>query len=249
MKPYNKEFWIEKIKEYNNLISDSEHGEFRITKNVLPKENLYGYMYKNKETLDVEIIELYKGKDILMKLDPREIEGSYEAIKFASGRVGIVGLGIGYVVQEMAKKQDVKEIIVYEISEEVIELYKKNFKDNDKIKIIQGDAFKAERNEFDFFYVDIYGYKLPVKIVNDYKRFNKLHKIEEYSFFGMEHFLLSCNYEDLLWVYIPEVWVAMSKDIYDKLSSSGYIEKYVRLTEKRNTNLLLRFKEVLNSDM
>ncbi len=45
----------------------------------------------------------------------------------AKGKVGVVGLGLGYVVEEMAKKPEVEEITVYEISKEIIELYYENF--------------------------------------------------------------------------------------------------------------------------
>ena len=48
-----------------------------------------------------------------MRLTPLEIEGSYFAIERAKGKVGIVGLGLGYVAQEMAKKEEVDEVIVY----------------------------------------------------------------------------------------------------------------------------------------
>ena len=163
--------------------------------------------------------------------------------------MGIVGLGLGYVVQEIAKKINVDEIIVYEISQEVIDLYKDNFSDNDKIKIICTDAFKAEREKFDFFFADIYGYELTSRVVEDYKRFNEIHEIEEYSFWGMEHFLLSCKYEDLLWVYIPENWVAMCKSLYAELQASNYIDNYEPLNEKKVTKILYEFKEILNSDM
>ena len=47
-----------------------------------------------------------------MKISPMEIESSYMFIKYAKGVVGIVGLGLGYVVQELAKKSNVDEIIV-----------------------------------------------------------------------------------------------------------------------------------------
>ena len=36
--------------------------------------------------------------------------------KMAKGKVGVVGLGLGYAVEEMAKKPEVEEITVYEIS-------------------------------------------------------------------------------------------------------------------------------------
>lgn len=248
MKPYNKEFVFQEMKKYNKLINEGTSGNYRIVKNVV-EENLQGYMYENKELYNISVIQLLKDNVSLMRLSPKEIESSYETIKFAKGKVGIVGLGIGYVVQEIAKKNSVEEVIVYEISEDVIELYNQNFTKNEKIKIIKGDAFKAERQKFDFFYVDIYEYKLTSKVVKDYKIFNELHEIEEYSFWGLEHFLLSCKYEDIVWVYIPENWISMSKKIYESLDSSGYIKTYRPLEENKVREILMQFKEILNADM
>lgn len=249
MKPYHKDFVFEKIKEYDNLITSRDYNNYRITKTAVKDKKLNGYMHDNSAKYNLKIIELLNGNTSLMKIDPREIEGCYEAVKFAKGRVGIVGLGLGYLVHEIAKKDEVDEVIVYEISEEVIKLYKENFKEDKKVKIIFGDAFKGEKQKFDFFFVDIYEYKLTSKVVEDYKKFNELHEIEEYSFWGMEHFLLSCNYEELLWVYIPENWVAMCKNMYEKLESSGYIESYKPLDEKKVSKILAEFKEVLNAGM
>ncbi|MGN0143709.1 MAG: hypothetical protein ACI398_01915 [Clostridium sp.] len=249
MKPYNKEYILKTIEEYNNVIKDEIKGEFKINRRRFDKKELQGYMYKNIEDYDIDIVQLIRDDKCIMKIDPKEIESSYEAISYARGRVGIVGLGLGYVAQEIAKKDIVDEVIVYEVSEDVIEIYKNNFGDNDKIKIIHGDAFKADRERFDFFYVDIYGYSLTLKVVKDYKRFNKIHDIDEYCFWGLEHFMLSCRYEDILWVYIPENWVAMCKSLYTKLQGSGYIDRYKPLSEKKVTRILHEFKEILNSDM
>ena len=248
MKPYNKNFVFQEMKIYNDLINQGTCGNYKIVKNIIRKQNLQGYMYENKEEYNIDVIQLYKNDINLMKLTPKEIESSYGTISFAYGKVGIVGLGLGYVVQEIAKKCDVKEIVVYEISEEVIKLYNQNFEQNEKIKIIKGDAFKSEGEKFDFFYVDIYKYELTSKIVEDYKVFNKLHEIEEYSFGGLEHFLLSCKYEDIVWVYIPENWIAMSKKAYESLDSSGYIKEYKPLDEDLVKKILLEFKEVLNAE-
>lgn len=249
MKPYNKNFVFQEMKRYNDLINQGTSGHYKIIKSIIETQNLQGYMYENKEKYDIDVIQLYKDNISLMKLTPREIESSYGVISFAYGKVGIVGLGLGYVAQEIAKKKEVKEVIVYEVSEEVINLYNQNFQPNEKIKIIKGDAFKAEREEFDFFYVDIYEYKLTSKVVEDYKAFNKLHEIEEYAFWGVEHFLLSCKYEDIVWVYIPENWISLSKKAYESLDASGYIKEYKPLDENLVKRILLEFKEVLNSDM
>ncbi len=238
MKPFDRDYVLNKIKEYNRKIRPRKIGDFEIKKLDGLQGIVQGYLYEKKDRINLRIAELiHEYNHIWMRLTPLEIEGAYFAIERAKGKVGVVGLGLGYVVQEMAKKEDVEEIIVYEVSKDVIDLYncnfkenskikvinidafkyvvqemaKKedveeiivyevskdvidlyncNFKENSKIKVINIDAFKAEAEEFDFFYADIYEYKLTSQIVKDYEAFNELHKIEEYSFFGMEHFLL-----------------------------------------------------------
>ena len=248
MKPSVEEFIVDKMKEYNKKISQGSFGSYKIVKKEEKNNIIEGYLYKREGNKEF-VIELLNDNNLVMKLGHKEIESTFQIIKFAKGRVGIVGLGLGYVAQEIAKNQDVKEIIVYEISKEVIELYRNNFGENKKIKIIQGDAFKAESQSFDYFYVDIYNYALSPKVVDDYKFFIKLHNIEDYVFCGLEHFLLSCRYEEIIWVYIPETWIDMAKGISTALSISGYIKGYEQLNEKLVSNVLAQFKEVFNEEL
>ena len=194
----------------------------------------------------MDILELHGPNHICMRLTPLEIQASYFAIKMARGKVGVVGLGLGYVVEEMAKKAEVEEVVVYEISQDVIDLYYSNFKENPKIKVICCDALEAESKEFDFFYVDIYEYKLTSQIVDDYKKFNEIHNIEDYSFFGMEHFLLSCSYTEIVWVYIPENWMESSRKAFEAIQESNLLEYYEKLDEKLVSQVLEEFKIVLN---
>ena len=246
LKPFDRDYVLSKIKEYNRKIKPNKIGDFEIKRLDGLQGIIQGYLYEKKDRINLKIAELVNDcNHIWMRLTPLEIQGSYFAIERAKGKVGIVGLGLGYVVQEMAKKEDVEEIIVYEISKDVIELYNCNFKDNPKIKIINVDAFKAEAQEFDFFYADIYEYKLTSQVVKDYEAFNKLHTIEEYSFFGMEHFLLSCSYEEIVWVYIPENWMEMARAAYDVLEQSELLEYYKPLDNEIVSAVLQKFKIVL----
>lgn len=246
MKPFCEKFIIDKIREYDLKIDSGVVGNFEILKRDSLEGEIEGYLYSKEGKINGPISELLGvNKRVWMRLSPKEIEGTYETIKSAKGKVGIVGLGLGYTVQEIAKKPEVSNVIVYEISEDVVELYKRNFGENPKIQIILGDAFKANANDFDLFFVDIYEYKLSMQVVEDYVAFNKLHTIKEYSFFGIEHFLLSCSYEEIVWVFIPENWMDMSRDIADKLNESGYIKYYVPLDEKKVSEVLSSFKKVL----
>ena len=248
MKPYVEDFIIGKMKEYNKKISQGSFGNYKIVKKEYNDNIIDGYLYKRKGNKE-SVIELLNGDNLVMKLSHKEIESTFEIIKFAKGKVGIVGLGLGYVAEEIAKKQDVTEVIVYEISSDIIKLYKSNFEENKKIKIIEGDAFKGKSESFDYFYVDIYNYVLSPKVVDDYKFFMKLHNIEDYVFCGLEHFLLSCSYEEIIWVYIPEIWMDMAKGISTALSISGYIKGYKQLDEKLVSTVLAQFKEVFNEEL
>lgn len=245
MKPYNKNYILDVISEYNKKIETKKIGDFEIKKIDGLQGIIKGYMYEMKDDINIDILELHGPSNVWMRLTPLEIESSYMPIKFAKGKVGIVGLGLGYVAQEIAKKKEVNEVIVYEIDKDVIELYNNSFKKNKKIKILCEDAFKAKSDSFDFFYVDIYEYKLSKRVVEDYKILNSIHKIEEYSFWGMEQFLLSCRYEEIVWVYIPEHWMSMSRGLSEKLEESGYIKYYKCLDEKLVSDVLAEFKIAL----
>lgn len=244
MRPYEDKFVIQTINTYNELLKEERCGAYRIVKTK--EEALSGYLYEEKKNKNLEIAKLFNGNTLIMELTPKEIQGYFEIIKNAKGRVGVVGLGLGYLVQELAKKKEVTEVVVYEISKEVIELYKNNFKDKSKIKIFMQDAYKAKRENFDFFFVDIYNEKLTEKCAEDYKIFTEMHEIEEYSFWGIEHFLLSCSYEEIVWVFIPELWMDMSKDISRILSDSGELASYKPLNPELVSKVLASFKEILN---
>ncbi|GAA0108035.1 MULTISPECIES: hypothetical protein [Clostridium] len=246
MKPYDRTYLVDKINEYNNLISLGKIGSFEIKKVNEKKDFINGYMYNKKENIDLSILELHGPNNIWMKISPLEIESSYMFIKYATGKVGIVGLGLGYVVQELAKKDDVTEVIVYEIEKDIVDLYYTNFGNNPKIKVINEDAYKVTGERFDFFYVDIYEYKLTKQVVDDYNKFNELHDIKEYLFWGVEHFLLSCKYEEIVWVYIPEIWMEISKNIFIALQDSNLLEYYRQLDEELVSSVLAGFKAVLD---
>lgn len=246
MKPYDRNFVLEKIKEYNEKIHKGRVNNHEIVRRNGIKEKIHGYLYEHDDEIEIDILELIGNDKFWMKLSPREIESSYGIIKQAHGRVGIVGIGLGYVAQEMAKSDKVSEVVVYEFEKDIIELYKKNFGENEKIKIINEDAYKVKGEKFDYFYVDIYEYKLTEQVVSDYKHFNEALDIEDYVFWGVEHFLLSCRYEDIVWVYIPEIWMELSKHMFAALQQSGYLEWYKQLDSELVRKVLEEFKEVLN---
>ena len=112
MKPYDNSFILNVITEYSQIIKEQKNNNYSVSKQITVVDE--GYMYKEKEEKKYEEIVLLKDTECVMKINVKEIQGSYMAIKSAYGKVGIVGLGLGYVVQEMAKNVKVESITVYE---------------------------------------------------------------------------------------------------------------------------------------
>ncbi|MPQ44084.1 hypothetical protein [Clostridium tarantellae] len=243
MIPYLKEFNEKKIKEYKKYIKKSVSNNISIEYGN--KKGLEGYLYNYEEELEETPIELIENEKIWMKISPNEIQGCFESIERANGKVGVVGLGLGYFVQEVLKKDLVKEIIVYEINKDIIQLYKNNFGENKKLRIINKDAFEVDSEDFDFFFVDIYQYNLSLDVVKHYKKFKTLHKIKEYSFWGMEHFILSCPTHEIAWVYIPEEWMEMCKDLFERFDQSEYIKYFTPIEKGLALKVLKEFSKIL----
>lgn len=83
------------------------------------------------------------------------------------------------------------------------------------------------------------------KVVEDYVKLTKLHDIVEYSFFGVESFILSCPTSEIIWVYILEEWMDMSKDLFTRFNHSEYIEYFSPIEENKVLEVLKEFGEVL----
>lgn len=100
---------------------------------------------------------LFEGKDLWMSLNPNEINTMDSTIKSAKGNVLVLGLGMGYITFMLSNKKDVKSITVVERNKENIALFKKflfpNFKNANKIRIIEDDAITYVRNNYKFDYI------------------------------------------------------------------------------------------------
>lgn len=245
MTPYVLEFCENKIKEYKKYIKKMNSDKYKVTYGRKSKYQK-GYMYENEKGIAEGPIILKQGNKLVMEISVKEIQGTFEAVRLAEGKVGVLGLGLGYYVQEIIKKDKVKEIIVYEKSQELIDLYIENFGEDKKLKIIQGDGFKAKGEKFDFFFSDIYGYKIEKSMAEDYDKLNKLHDIYDYSFFGMEHLMLSSTMDKLMYIYIPDIWLDASKHLFENFNRSGDIAYFKKLDDKVVDEVLNSFQEILN---
>ena len=135
-----------------------------------------------------------------MTLTPVDLDTCEEAIERARGKVVTFGLGLGYYAYMVSEKDEVESITVIEKSNKVIDLFKKyilpQFKNADKVKIINSDAFeyaetKMPEERYDFAFVDTW------RDASDgapmYKKMKALERLSpstEFSYW-IENFLIS----------------------------------------------------------
>lgn len=245
MIPFDTKYIHEEMEKYTSNLKEENliYNHINIHKKSL-KGKINGYIFQYEDNFSI-IPALYVNDKETMKLSPEEIIGCYTAHKYARGKVGIVGLGLGYFTLKVLENKNVTEVIVYESNKEVIDFYFNSFGDNEKLKIVEEDAFKVRGEEFDFFFVDIYYNKLSLSVVEHYVHFNKAHSIQEYTFWGMERFLLSCKIEDILNIYIPELWMSMSRELFSKYNDSPYKDLFNPLPENEVGMVLKEFEKIL----
>ena len=110
-------------------------------------------------------LALCEGNNIWMSLNPNEIETMKPYIDAAKGKVLVLGLGMGYVPFMMALKDNVESITIIEKDPEIISLFNDliwpNFKNKEKIKIVQDDAIsyynkRVNQAKYDYAFADLW---------------------------------------------------------------------------------------------
>ena len=178
MIPFKSSYYQNKIEEFASKVKTNEDfsiNQCRIYWDFYKEGKHKGYMHVFKGVLR-NVPCLYENDMLWMSLNGEEIGGYYEALRRAKGIVGVVGLGIGYFVEELASKAKVEKVIVYENNKDIIEIYNRLFDKNNKIEIVNCDAREVQGGNIDFFFVDIYRHEYNEDIVDDYKLFNELIK-------------------------------------------------------------------------
>lgn len=86
---------------------------------------------------------LLHGGEVVMSDTPDEYSDHYEPIYQAKGHCLVNGLGIGMVLQAMARKPEVTKVTVIELSPDVIKLVAPHYLTMfpEKVEIIEADAF------------------------------------------------------------------------------------------------------------
>lgn len=108
--------------------------------------------------VDGNYARLYVGGSLVMSDTRMERVTNFEVIDKANGRVLIGGLGLGLLLRNMLEKDEVTEIVVVELSQDVIDIVAPVYTDP-RVKILQGDIdeWRPDKDEkFDTIYFDIW---------------------------------------------------------------------------------------------
>lgn len=149
-------------------LQENKSGEYEVEAEVIPiGKALTVVSQRNWLTMGYKPLKvgydrprlLYKLKrkgGLLMSNSPQEAFLQYEAYLNAKGKVLVGGLGLGIFAAMAASKEEVTEVIVVEISKDVIKLCRPR---NKKIIVINADIkdfLKKCDEKFDYAYIDIH---------------------------------------------------------------------------------------------
>jgi len=193
----------------------------------------------------------YKGVT-WMSITPNEIETMEEAVKAATGKVIVYGLGLGYYPYMISLKDEVKEIVIVENDIKIINLFKKhilpNFEHQEKISIIHGDAFEymGKCDDFDYAFIDLWhdtfdGLELFLRAKKLEKQGKKYFYWLESSFYLLLRRCFISLMEEQL-AHADESNYKKSKNITDKVINT-YYEKTKSLVIRDSTD----FETLLSS--
>ncbi len=112
-----------------------------------------------------------------------EIVSTFLPLHYSKGDIATAGLGLGYYTLRAAAKEEVKSIDVFEINQDVIDLFIENFSDTEnfeKITIIKGDVRETfnDSKDYDFVFLDIYLQWFTEEAIQDFAHFSKYGNIK-----------------------------------------------------------------------
>jgi len=181
--PFTDSFVLKEIKFYG--ISNYNKNSIKIeTVPILGRCD--DYLNVNFRNGSISCPRFFINNKLWMSLTPMEIQSHYVPIKQAIGNISVGGLGMGYFLLKVMKKNNVKSIDVYELEESVVNFFIENFKHRkgfNKVNFIIGDIRETMKNKiYDFVYMDIYAEMLSDLVISDKKLFLKNNKISNYHF-------------------------------------------------------------------
>lgn len=123
---------------------EGKYGEWRLQRLPYTSGYVRGYFAGLQPFRDNFVLK--RGDTVWMSLSPMERESQMLHVKAARGHVVIAGLGMGWLVANVARKPEVERVTVLELNPEVVELFGRilpAYEGQEKVTIRQGNALAA----------------------------------------------------------------------------------------------------------
>lgn len=140
----------EKIREINThtmnikiRVPDGKSGDWEVNSfTIKQSERVMLYLhYGNRAPMPGNYKRLLYKDEVIMSNTWAEVADHLPFIERAAGIVLINGLGLGMCIEGILEKKSVKSIIVVEKSKDVIKLVAPTYKTDNRIEIVNADAF------------------------------------------------------------------------------------------------------------
>ena len=166
-------------------------------------------------------LALVENNKIWMAIIPHEINTMKASIERAHGRVVVLGLGLGYFPFMISQKPEVREIVIIETNQRIIDLFKQSifikFPHKNKIKIIKDDAFsylKTHHADYNYAFFDIY------RDSNDFPLYLQAKQNEKYY----PNLQIDYWLERTMIAYLRRVVITALEETYYQIQAEGESE-------------------------
>lgn len=140
----------------SEILQEKTVGDFAIEHFEVSEHDLYARLHGIESG---EYVKLTQNGNVVMSDTQMEKETNADFVRNAHGDVLIGGLGIGLIVLAIQDKEAVNTITILEKNEEVIELVKNQLPLNEKVQIVNADAFTYKpKMKYNTIYMDIWNY-------------------------------------------------------------------------------------------
>lgn len=140
----------------SEILQEKTVGDFAIEHFEVSEHDLYARLHGIESG---EYVKLTQNGNVVMSDTQMEKETNADFVRNAHGDVLIGGLGIGLIVLAIQEKEEVRTITILEKNEEVIELVKNQLPLNEKVQIVNADAFTYKpKMKYNTIYMDIWNY-------------------------------------------------------------------------------------------
>lgn len=201
--PFSTEYYEQEVASLQLTPKTFHNVELKLEKVV---GRVDGFMYKDFLTGIENVPVLFIDNELWMSLTPMEVESHFMPIQLAKGHVGVGGLGLGYYTQRILEKEEVESVTVFELDQNVIDFYRENFGEHEKLTIKKQDVRSLKDEHFDFFYNDIYPTQMDDRAIEDMARLTQNNTFGHYHFWTFEEFFLEMMHAGYA-EELPQSWL------------------------------------------